>query len=58
MHILWFCFFLEKNTTQVYYFNLQIESSAFDNFTWLLGNITEFKVDKAKLTNITITTGN
>ncbi|XP_047677319.1 adhesion G-protein coupled receptor F1 isoform X2 [Tachysurus fulvidraco] len=44
------------NTTQAYYFNLQIESSAFENFTQLLGNITEFPVEQATLKHITITT--
>ncbi|KAF4084196.1 hypothetical protein AMELA_G00125670 [Ameiurus melas] len=44
------------NTTQSYYFELQVESSAFDNFTLLLGNITELTVDNAIVTSITITT--
>ncbi|KAM9466401.1 adhesion G protein-coupled receptor F5 [Clarias gariepinus] len=45
-----------ENTTQSYYFELQIESSAFDNLTLLLKTIPELSLVNAIVTEISITT--
>lgn len=51
-------FFFSANTTQSYYFELEVESSAFGSFSLLLGNITVLTVGNATVSSITITTGN
>lgn len=50
--------YLSANTTKSYYFELQIESSAFENFSKLLEGFPDIIVNDAIANNINITTGN
>ncbi|KAF4101917.1 adhesion G-protein coupled receptor F3 [Onychostoma macrolepis] len=45
-----------ENSTQVYWLELEIESSLYDNFTKLLQKLPQININKATVTDISITT--